>query len=54
MRYLTLTISPLTQLVTDEEVETLRLKQEYAAKKMGNKWLLHSDNAVQKKSTEVK
>lgn len=54
MRYMTLTIAPTTQLVTDEEIEALRLKQEYVAKKMGALWLLHKDNAVQKKSTEVK
>lgn len=45
-------IPPLAQLVTDDEVEALRKKQEHAAKKMGSKWLLHTDNSVQKKTGE--
>ena len=44
-----LEIPPLAQLVTDEEVEALRQKQEYMAKKMGDKWLLHPNHSPQRK-----
>ena len=44
-----LDIPPLAQFVTDEEAETLRQKQEYAARKMGEKWLLHPTHSPQRK-----
>lgn len=43
-------IPPTKQFSTDEEIAALQAKQKYVANKMGNAWLLHPDNEVQKKS----